>query len=147
MSADKQTAERIQDSKNREAFSDYIAVAESTWYDFAPVLKAILKEIAFMEVYDLKKVAAKIRKDNPNKQDMEGWCFASQGYLAARIGTTDPVVYQAVQRFVKDRVIEERTWTDTMGRPHNEYRINRAAVDSKHWPEDLGKFLDERKAA
>jgi hypothetical protein len=147
MSADKQTAERIQESKNRLAFSDYIAVSESTWYDFAPVMKSVLLMISFMQVYDGKKAVKSLHRDHPWKNDIEGWCFASQAYLGARTGTSEEVVRKYVARFEDDHVIEKRTWIDKMGYPHCEYRINREVVDSKHWPADLRTFLETRTPA
>jgi hypothetical protein len=144
MSADNQTTERIQQSKNRLAFSDYIAVSESTWYDFAPVMKSVLLMIAFMEVYDGMKAVKSLHRDHPWKNDIEGWCFASQVYLGARTGTSEEVVRKYVERFEDDHVIEKRTWIDKMGYPHCEYRINREVVDSKHWPDDLVTFLETR---
>ena len=114
--------ERIRQGKNRKVFSDYIRIGESDLYDYEPVRRAVLKEIAFMQVHDED---TKVPKNSPFKGQYVGWCYASQKRLAARVGTTEGYVKKCVALMEKDGVIETRMWTDPMGYPH---QIGRAHV-------------------
>jgi len=129
----------VQESKNRLAFSDFIAVGESDLYDYDVTRRAVLKEIAFMQQKDEDK---KTPEGSPFT-DYVGWCWASQRYIAARVGTTDGYVQQSTTLFEKDDVIECREWTDEWGTNHTEYRIKREKVDEHKRPE--GHLKKERK--
>jgi hypothetical protein len=136
----KRLIKMVQESKNRKAYSDAIAVGDSDLYDYEVTRRAVLREIAFMEQQDEDK---KTPEDSPFAGDYVGWCWASQRFLANRAGTTDDYVHECVKLFEKDGVIEVREWTDTMGYPHTEYRIIREKVDAHKRPDGFMKI--ERK--
>jgi hypothetical protein len=93
-----------------------------------------------MEQQDENK---KTPEESPFAGDYVGWCWASQRFLANRVGTTDDYVHECVKLFEKDGVIEIREWTDGFGYPHTEYRIIREKVDA-HQRKD-GFIMIERK--
>jgi hypothetical protein len=140
--ADAQVAklERIRQGKNRKVFSDYIRIGESDLYDYEPVRRAVLKEIAFMQVHDED---TKVPKNSPFKGQYAGWCYASQKRLAARVGTTEGYVKKCVGLMEKDGVIETRMWTDPMGYPHQEYHVCEEAIENHQRAEDYMEY--ERK--
>ena len=115
---------RIRRAKNREATSEYIRIGQSDLYDWEPVRRAVLKEIAFLQVND-----AKTRKpeDSPF-DDYVGWCYASQKFLACRVGCLEDYVQKATDVFERDGVIETRSWTDSHGYPHTEYHVREDVV-------------------
>ena len=83
-----------------------------------PQTRAILREIASLQVNDEQ---AKVPEDSPFKGDYTGWCYASQRYIAARVGCSERWVRKCVERFEKDGVTEVREWVDSNGYPHTEY--------------------------
>jgi hypothetical protein len=125
--------ERVRKSRNREVFSEFIRLGQSDLYDWQPVRRALLREIAFLQVNDEQ---TKVPKHSPFKGRYAGWCYASQRYLAARVGTDEDYVYQCVKTFEKDGVLETRSWTDPMGYPHKEYHVREDVVTAHQRPED-----------
>jgi hypothetical protein len=132
--------ERIRKGLNREVLSEYIRIGQSDLYDYEPVRRAVLKEIAFMQVLDEE---TKIPKDSPFKGQYEGWCYASQRFLANRVGTTEGYVRNSVALMEKDGVIETRLWKDHLGYPHQEYHVVEEVVTEHQ--RDEGFMEHERK--
>jgi len=132
--------ERIRKGKNREVLSEYIRIGQSDLYDYEPVRRAVLKEIAFLQVHDEQ---TKIPKNSPFKGQYEGWCYASQRFLAYRVGTTEGYVRNAVAMMEKDGVITTRLWKDSMGYPHQEYHVEEQVVTEHQREEDYMEY--ERK--
>ena len=118
--ADKEFLERVRKARNREVMSEFIRVGQSDLYDYEPVRRAVLKEIAFLQVNDEN---TKVPKDSPFKGQYEGWCYASERFLANRVGTTEGYVRNSVALMEKDGVITTRLWHDPMGYPHQEYHV------------------------
>jgi hypothetical protein len=133
--------ERFRKGKNRKVTSEYIRIGESDLYDYEPVRRAILKEIAFMQVNDEQ---TKIPKDSPFKGRYEGWCYASERRLANRVGTTEGYVRECVRLMEKDGVIEAREWRDPRGFPHQEYHVVEEMVTAHQRAEGYMEY--ERKA-
>jgi hypothetical protein len=140
MSDDKEFQERVRKSRNREVMSEFIRVGQSDLYDYEPVRRAVLKEIAFMQVHDEK---TKIPKNTPFKGQYEGWCYASQRFLANRAGTTEGYVRNCVKLMEDDGVITTRLWHDPMGYPHQEYHVQEEVVTAHQRPEGYMEY--ERK--
>ena len=80
----REALELIRKSKNREVMSDFIRIGTSDLYDWEPVRRAVLREIAFLQQNDEKK---KTPEDSPFAGDYVGWCWASQRYIAGRVGS------------------------------------------------------------
>ena len=114
----------------------FIRIGTSTLYDWEPAVRAVLKEIAFMTVQgegDLMKPTAECRKDIP----YDGWCWASEKYLAERVGCSERWVREAVRRFGKDGLMQFRGWRDKFGHLHQEYHILEETVDAAQRDKEL----------
>lgn len=129
----KELLDRIKKSQQREACSDYIAVGDSDLYDWDVTRRAVLMTIAFMQQTDEKK---RVPEDLPHKHDYVGWCWASQKFIAGRVGTDEDYVSECIGIFEKDNVIRVRTWQDDWGYHHSEYQIVRETVDAHKRPDD-----------
>jgi hypothetical protein len=136
----KELLELLRQSKNREVMSDYIRIGTSDLYDYDVTRRAVLREIAFLQQNNDKK---KTPEDSPFHGDYVGWCWASQRYIAGRVGTTDDYVHECVKLFEKDGVIRVREWEDSFGYPHSEYQIISEVVEAHQRPE--GWIKEERK--
>jgi hypothetical protein len=92
----------------------FIGVAESRIYDGKPLHKALLKEVIFMRMHDLHENDTRIPKNTPwsgNYKLNEGWCYASQGYLANRVGSKDPTyVCTVLGEIEKDGYLKSRSY-------------------------------------
>ena len=128
----KELLEVLRKSKNREVMSDFIRIGTSDLYDYEPVRRAVLREIAFLQQNDDKK---KTPEDSPFAGDYVGWCWASQRYIAARVGNSEDYVNECVAQFEKDGVIRVRAWDDSLGYPHAEYQIVSQVVEAHQRPE------------
>jgi hypothetical protein len=83
----------------------YIRVAESRIYHGKPMHKALLKEVIFLRMLDLHEGDTRIPKGTPwskNHLQYEGWTYASQEYLANRVGSKDPSYVGEVLRQMRD---------------------------------------------
>lgn len=129
----KELVERVRKAKNREVFSEFIRIAQSDLYDWEPVRRSLLLQIAFLQVNDAK---TKVPQHSPFKGDYVGWCYASQKYLACRVGTSEGYVKQCIRAFKRDGVIETREWTDHLGYSHTEYHVIEEVVTEHQRPED-----------
>jgi hypothetical protein len=138
-SISKEDLERIRKKKNRLVMSEFIRIGSSDLYDWQPVRRAILKEIAFMHSDGTN---TKRPTGSPFK-DYEGWCYASQLSLAIRVGTSEGYVQKAVAKMEKDGVIVTREWTDIMGRPHQEYHVVEEMVTAHQHSKDYKKECKE----
>jgi len=123
----------IRKQQNMVAASDYIQVGTSDLYDFSRGLRACLKEIAFMQA---TKDNPKYPQDSPFRDDQIGWCYASQAYLAKRVGCSESQIVRDIARFEEDGVIKVRTWRDGNGTPHSEYHVDEDVVQAHQRPED-----------
>jgi hypothetical protein len=123
---------RIRRAKNREATSEYIRIGQSDLYDWEPMRRAVLKEIAFLQVND-----AKVRKPMDSAfDDYVGWCYASQKFLACRVGCLEDYVQKSTTVFEQDGVMETRSWTDSHGYPHTEYHVKEDVVTAHQRSKD-----------
>lgn len=141
-SSKKELLERIRKSRNREIMSEFIRVSTSDLYDFNVGRRAVLKEIAFLQVNDEK---AHTPPDSPFAEDYVGWCWASQKYLAARVGCSERWVRDSVNLFEKDGVMETREWRDDNGYPHKEYHIKEDVVTVHQRKKDEERKPPKRK--
>jgi hypothetical protein len=136
----KKLLELVRKSKNREVMSDFIRIGTSDLYDYDVNRRAVLREIAFLQQNNESK---KTPEDSPFAHDYVGWCWASQRYIAARVGTVDDYVSDCVKLFEKDGVIRVREWNDSFGYPHSEYQIISEAVEARQRP--VGWIKEKRK--
>jgi hypothetical protein len=123
----------IRKQQNMVAASDFLQVGMSDLYDFNMGLRATLKEIAFMQA---TKENPNYLKDSPFKDDQIGWCYASQAYLAKRVGGSERQVRRHIAQLEEDGVIKVREWTDSNGYPHCEYHVNEDVVQAHQRPDD-----------
>jgi hypothetical protein len=91
----------------------FIRVAESKIYHGKPMHKALLKEVIYLRMTDLHKDDTRIPKGTPWSNDYtkyEGWTYASQKYLANRVGSKDHTYVSTVlSEIEKDGFIETRS--------------------------------------
>jgi hypothetical protein len=116
-----------------EKLSLFIRVAESRIYNGKPVLKALLKEVIFMRMRDLHENDLRIPKWTPWSKDYrkyEGWCYASQEYLAGRVGCEHTYANKALKKIIKDGYLKSRRWRDKNGRWHKQYFPDESAIDA-----------------
>src|SRR5579863_5915601 len=133
----KEMVERVRKAKNREVMSEFIRIGQSDLYDWQETRRAVLKEIAFLQVNDEK---TKVPDHSPFKGRYTGWCYASQKFIACRVGCSERWVRDCVKVFEKDGVIETRTWTDHLGYPHKEYHVIEDVVTARQRPKG---YLEE----
>jgi hypothetical protein len=92
----------------------FIRVAESRIYESKPMHKALLKEVIFMRLHDLHESDTRIPKHTPWSRDYlkyEGWTYASQKYLANRVGSKDPsYVARVLRQIEKDGYLTSRSY-------------------------------------
>ncbi len=124
---------RIRKSQNRVVMSEFIRIGMSDLYDYDPGVRATLREIAFLQVND---EAASVPADSPFKDDYTGWCYASQGYLAERVGKSESQVQRDIKKFELDGVIAVRSWRDGKGYEHNEYHVIESVVQDHQRKDD-----------
>ena len=123
-----------------------IRIGESTLYDHAPGMRAVLKEIAIMTSAPGSEKKPKSDGFDPDLT-WAGWCWPQEKTLAARTGNCERLVRKAVHRFQAEGVVEIRTWRDSAGRPHNAYRIREEVVDAaQRRPGEDRKRASDRKA-
>ncbi|MGA8733703.1 MAG: hypothetical protein WB558_07255 [Terriglobales bacterium] len=125
--------DRIRKARNAVSSSDFIQVQQSDLYDWNRGLRAVLSTIAFMQA---TKENPNYPKDSPWKDDYVGWCYASQAYLARRVGGSERQLRRDIARMEKDGAITVREWTDSNGRPHCEYHVNEDVVQAHKRPDD-----------
>lgn len=133
----KELVERVRKAKNREVMSEFIRIGQSDLYDWQETRRAVLKEIAFLQVNDEK---TKVPANSPFKGRYTGWCYASQKFIACRAGCSERWVRDCVKVFEEDGVIETRTWTDHLGYPHKEYHVIEDVVTARQRPKE---YLEE----
>jgi len=133
----KELVERVRKAKNREVMSEFIRIGQSDLYDWQETRRAVLKEIAFLQVNDEK---TKVPHNSPYKGRYTGWCYASQKFIACRTGCSERWVRDCVKVFEEDGVIETRKWIDHLGYPHKEYHVIEDVVTTHQRPKE---YLEE----
>jgi hypothetical protein len=92
----------------------FIRVAESRIYEGKPIHKALLKEVIFLRMTDLHEQDLRIPKNTPWSSDYlkyEGWTYASQKYLANRIGSTAHThVNRVLKQIEEDGLLKSRSY-------------------------------------
>jgi hypothetical protein len=92
----------------------YIRVAESKIYHGKPMHKALLKEVIYMRMTDLHENDTRIPNGTPWSKDYrlyEGWTYASQKYLANRVGSKDSsYVAEVLREIEEDGFLESRSY-------------------------------------
>jgi hypothetical protein len=111
----------------------FIRVAESRIYKGQMLLKALLKEVIFLRLHDLHDGDLRIPKGTPWSKDYrlyEGWCYASQEYLANRVGCVREAANRGLKKIVKDGYLKPRKWRGKNGSWHKQYFPDEFAIDA-----------------
>jgi hypothetical protein len=124
----------------------FIRVAESNIYSGKPLHKALLKEIIFMRMQAVIDGDLRIPDNTPygNKaKDWEGWCYASQKYLARRVGAKDHTyVCTVLGEICEVGYLKPRKFrSPKTGQWHKHYWADEAFIDQKI--QELGVIVDE----
>lgn len=114
------------------AWTEYFTVRSSTVYENKGLAKALFSLIAMMIE----------RADEGEKPtENEGWCFASERYLAESLGMSDNRVYLTIRNlFLKDGWLVKESVPAANGGSRNRYRLADNAMGR------LGKLKRERGA-
>ena len=101
------------------AWMEYFAVRSSTVYENKGLAKALLMTIALM-----------IQRAEEGKEptENEGWCFASERYLAESLGMSESRVCAWVEVFVDDEWLVVEQTRNAYGHRHNRYRLTDDAM-------------------
>lgn len=102
------------------AFEDYLAVLDSDLYDHKGIAKALLSRI-----YHLVPRTKIFNEDgsDPTPPDNEGFCTATQEYLAAQLGTDPGTVAGWVQKFNEHGWLRIEEYRDKFGHPRYKYEV------------------------
>jgi hypothetical protein len=84
------------------------AVRESNLYEYGGVAKPLLTMIAH-----LHRPVAVEQGEKPHRN--EGWCDATQNYLAQMLGCSEDNVQELLRRFVRDGWLEKEEWGGAHG--------------------------------
>jgi len=112
------------------------AVRESNLYEFGGVAKPLLIMVA-----QLQRPVAVEKGEKPHVN--EGWCDATQDYLAAMVGCSEDNVQELLRRFVRDGWLTKEAW----GEGRNRYRISDLdAIKARKMEKDSeGCFIRARR--
>jgi hypothetical protein len=110
----------------------FIRISESRLYNGKPVYKALLKEVVFLRMQNLRENDLRIPKGTPWSYDYtkyEGWCYAKQEYLANRVGCEYTYANKALKQIAKDGFLKPRKYRGRDGRWHKQYFPVEEAID------------------
>lgn len=144
----KETLEKvkaIRKAQNKASSSTVIQAWQSDLYDYNPGVRATLIAIAFLQMNDED---SNYPEDAPKalRDDRVGWCWASQKFLAARVGKSERQVRRDIARFQRDGVIEVRQWRDSNKALHDEYHVLEDVVQAHQRPEDKDATRPKRSS-
>lgn len=128
------------------AFKEYLAVLDSDLYEYAGTTKSILARIAHLIIAPPEEGAdgKPLREPDPD----EGFCTASQEYLACQLGLSESKIRKAVRLFEKDGWIATTKWRDKYG-DHCKYALAPGAWDRlvtrKRVRDEQGEYVRERQ--
>jgi hypothetical protein len=128
------------------AFKEYLAVLDSDLYEYAGTTKSILARIAHLIIAPPEEGpdGKPLREPDPD----EGFCTASQEYLACQLGLSESKIRKAVRLFEKDGWIATTKWRDKYG-DHCKYALAPGAWDRlvarKRVRDEQGEYVRERQ--
>jgi hypothetical protein len=102
-------------------FDHYIAVRQSTLYEYAGISKSLLSLIASLIIGPRKEDAQGKPIGEPDPD--EGWCVAEQGTLAAMMGCSRNEVCRQIKKFVRDGWLTKKDFLDDYGHKQCHYTI------------------------
>jgi hypothetical protein len=129
------------------AFDDYLAVMDSDVYEYRGSTKAILARIAHLII------GPPPEKDDgtplyPPSPD-EGYCVATQGYLACQLGISDSTVHNAVLQFENDDWLIVSRYSDKYGHKRNKYAWAAGALEKlkerKRQRDEHGEYVRDKQ--
>src|SRR5947209_1820604 len=97
------------------AWDEYMLVRDSDLYDGRGLAKPVLTLIAMLII------GAPAEGQEPDED--EGWCVATQDYLAMALGCSDDEVSLMVNQFKRDGWLEIKEFRDNHGHKRNNYRL------------------------
>jgi hypothetical protein len=108
------------------AFDDYLSVLNSDLYDHKGIAKSLLSRI-----YMLVPRTSAFNEDgsDPTPVENEGFCTASQEYLARQLGVDPGTVSELVQKFYLDGWLRIEEYTDKFGHPRYKYEVTPETVE------------------
>ena len=129
------------------AFNDYLAVLDSDLYEYSGTTKSILARIAHLIIAP--------PEEGPNGKPLheshpdEGFCIATQEYLACQLGVSESTVSDAVQTFVKDGWFNITKSRDRYGHDRYKYAWADGALEKikarKRHRDEHGEYVREKQ--
>jgi hypothetical protein len=129
------------------AFDDYLAVLDSDLYEYRGTTKAILARIAHLIIAP--------PEEGPNGKPLheshpdEGFCIATQEYLACQLGISESTVSDAVKTFVKDGWLNITKSRDQYGHDRYKYAWAEGALEKikarKRHRDERGEYVREKQ--
>jgi hypothetical protein len=129
------------------AFDDYLAVMDSDIYEYRGSTKAILARIAHLIIGPPpeKDDGTPLYPPNPD----EGYCVATQAYLACQLGISDSTVHNAVLQFETDGWLVVNRYSDKYGHKRNKYAWEIGALeklkDRKRQRDEYGEYVRDKQ--
>jgi hypothetical protein len=118
--AETRSIERVFAREGREGYELplYIRVAECDLYPWDALAISILKEVAYMRVWNAPTIDDESKTIKAHRRtpagspftDYENWCWAGQETIAERCRTSRETVGRKIKKMVKDGVLEKRVW-------------------------------------
>jgi hypothetical protein len=110
-----------------------IKIMESDLYDWNSLARFLLCIIARSQRTNKN---AFIPPDMPQwmQDDIIGWNDSAQWRIALRAGNDPEYAEEVLLKLEEDEAIEVRTWRDSTGTLHNQYRVNEALVMARQRP-------------
>lgn|ERR1039458_1214970 len=129
------------------AFKEYLAVLDSDLYEYKGTTKAILARIAHLIITPPEEGdnGKPLHEPHPD----EGFCIATQLYLACQLGISESTVSDAVQMFVKDGWLVIKKSRDQYGHDHYKYAWAPGALEKikarKRQRNERGEYVREKQ--
>ena len=129
------------------AFDDYLAVMDSDIYEYRGSTKAILARIAHLIIGPPpeKDDGTPLYPPNPD----EGYCVATQAYLACQLGISDSTVHNAVLQFETDGWLVVNRYSDKYGHKRDKYAWAIGAPeklkDRKRQRDEYGEYVRDKQ--
>jgi hypothetical protein len=112
----------------------YIRISESRLYNGKHIHKAMLKELAFLRTQGLHEADIRIPQGTPWSNDYrkyEGWVWASQKYLANRIGASREQANRVLRDLSNDELVRTRKYRGRDGSWHKQYFLDETAINAR----------------
>jgi hypothetical protein len=105
------------------AWEEYMLVRDSDLYELKRLAKPLLAQIALLVIGapEIRPDGKPVSEPDPD----EGWCVATQDYLAAALGCSDDEAQELIAMFERDGWLRVKRFRDKRGHKRNHYALLR----------------------